>query len=76
MAHHRKDSPCLCRGNLGQLERRRNRRNDTHLTVDRVGGIESEHVKDYSDEIANACQGINLHSGMINIRLSDPVKCD
>ena len=41
---------------------------DTYLTVDGAGGIESEHVKDYSDESAHTCQGVNLIRGMINAR--------
>jgi hypothetical protein len=52
----------------GQRERRRERRryNNTHLTVDRLRGIESDHMKTYGEEGAYACQGINLRRGVIS----------
>jgi hypothetical protein len=41
---------------------------DTHLTVDLTGGIEGEHVKDYGNQGAYACEGINLLRWMISTR--------
>jgi hypothetical protein len=77
MAHDFKDNPHLAEvirvnSSVGETGKY-----DTHLTVDRGRGIESEHVKDYSHEGAHACQGINLLRGMMTIiNLSDSVKCD
>ena len=48
----------------------RGRYDNTHLTIERVRGIESQHIKTYGDECAHACQGINLRGGMFNTRLS------
>jgi hypothetical protein len=49
---------------------------DTYLTVDRTGGIECDHVQDYGNEGAHACQKINLPGDVINTTLWIPVQRD
>ena len=44
------------------------------MTVDRGGGVESNHVNDHGHEGAHACQRVNLLRAMINTRSSGHVK--
>jgi hypothetical protein len=60
MAHKYKNNPQLCRAVSISPGIQGIGGHDTHLTVDRAPGIESEHVECYRDEGAHAREGVYL----------------